>query len=71
MSTSVITALITNRALCRECIATKTNMKPEAVDTAIKAISRGVKIDHYVNGMCADCRNDRLVYAIDRPQDSR
>ena len=67
MSTSVITALITNRALCRECIATKTKMKPEAVDTAMRVIARGVKIDHYANGVCADCHNDRLVYAIDRP----
>ena len=31
------------------------------------ASTRGVKIDHYANGVCADCHNDRLVYAIDRP----
>ena len=68
MSTSAITALITNRALCRSCIATNTAMKPEAVDTAIKALARAVKIDHYVNGMCLECGEEALVFAIDRPQ---
>jgi hypothetical protein len=68
MSTSTISALIANRALCRECIASKAAMKPDAVDAAIIALSRsGVKVDRYANGMCLDCGQDGMVVAIDRP----
>ena len=64
--TSAITALIANRALCRECIAGGTNMKPEAVDEAVKALSRAVKVDRYPNGTCVECGEETLVFAIDR-----
>ena len=68
MSTSAIPALITNRALCRECIAGNTAMQPDAVDAAIIALSRsGLKVDRYANGMCLDCGRDGMVVAIDCP----
>jgi hypothetical protein len=63
---STITMLLANRGLCRECIAAKAAMKPDAVDTAIQVLSRGVKIDHYANGTCAECGEEGPVYAIDR-----
>jgi hypothetical protein len=63
-----ISALITNRALCRNCIGQQVGMKPEAVETVIKVMGRGgMKIDHYPHGTCLDCGNDGLVFAIDRP----
>jgi hypothetical protein len=64
---SVIAVLITNRALCQECITTKSHMKPEAFDMALTALSHGVKVDRYANGLCGDCGREGLVYAIDRP----
>ena len=64
---SLITTLITNRALCRDCISAKTLMKPEAIDTAIEVLARTVNIDHYPNGTCAECGLDGMVFAIDRP----
>ena len=64
---SAIAALIINRALCLECIAKSTAMRPEEVDTAIAMLSRGLKIDRYANGTCSNCREDGLVFAIDRP----
>jgi hypothetical protein len=68
MSTATIPPLIVNRALCRECIADKTAMQPDAVDVAIIALARsGLKVDRYANGMCLDCGRDGMVVAIDRP----
>ena len=61
-----IAALIAQHAMCRECLAAKSDMKPEAVDAAIAALSNTVKIDRYVNGICLDCRRSALVFAIDR-----
>ena len=63
---STITALIANRALCRNCIAARTSLTPEAVDAEIKALARGVQIDRYPNGTCAECGEEGLVFAIDR-----
>ena len=63
-----ISALITNRALCPDCIGRNAGLKPEAVEKAIHVMSRGgMKIDHYPHGTCADCGEDGLVFAIDRP----
>ena len=63
-----ITALIANRALCRECIAARTAMPPDGVDAAIATLSRTtVRVDRYPNGTCLECGRDGLVYAIDRP----
>jgi hypothetical protein len=63
-----ISALITNRALCQECIGQNAGLEPEAVERAIQTMSRGgMKIDHYPYGTCADCGEDGLVFAIDRP----
>ena len=62
-----ISALITNRALCPNCIGQQVGMQPKAVESAINAMGRGgMKIDHYPNGTCLDCGEDGLVYAIDR-----
>ena len=63
---STITALIANRALCQNCIAVRTKTTPEAVDVEIKALGRGVQIDRYPNGTCAECGEECLVFAIDR-----
>ena len=50
-STATIPQLIVNRASCRECIAGKTAMQPDAVDVAIIVLSRaGVKVERYANG---------------------
>jgi hypothetical protein len=68
---SAITALIAERAMCRECLATKTDMDARAVDSAIAALSGTVKIDRYLNGTCLDCRKSALVFAIDRPPNPR
>lgn len=64
---AAISALIINRALCRECIAKSTATSPEAVDTAMAMLSRGVKIARYADGRCSGCGADGLVFAIDRP----
>ena len=66
-----ITALIAQHAMCRECLATKTDMEAQAVDSALAALSGTVKIDRYPNGTCLDCRESALVFAIDRPQNPR
>ena len=63
---ATITALIVHRALCEDCIADQTRMTPEAVDEAINALSRAMTIDRYPNGTCAECGDERLVFAIDR-----
>jgi hypothetical protein len=64
---SALTTLIANRALCRDCIAEKAAITPDSVERIIADLSRAVKVDHYANGLCVDCRRSRLVYAIDRP----
>ena len=64
---SAISALIINRALCRECIAKSTATSPEAVDTAMAMLSRGVKIARDADGRCSGCGADGVVFAIDRP----
>jgi hypothetical protein len=66
-SPSVIPALIANRALCRNCIATKTAMTPDGVDRTLAGLSRDVRIDRYANGLCLECHHEGLVFAIDRP----
>ena len=65
-SPSTITALIARGALCRECIASKAAMKPDAVDVEIEVLSRSMKIDHYASGTCEECGEEGLVFAIDR-----
>ena len=66
---SALPDLIANHALCRNCIASKTALTPDGVDRAIAALSRGIRIDRYANGMCLECGRERLVFAIDRPPD--
>ena len=66
-STSAIPALITNNALCRNCIASKTAMTPDGVDQAIAGLSRGIRIDRYATGMCLECGSEGLVFAVDHP----
>jgi len=66
-ATSAIPALITNHALCRDCIAGKTAMTPDGVDRAIAELSRAMRIDRYANGMCLECGREALVFAFDRP----
>ena len=66
-TTAAIQAIIENHALCRNCIASKTAMTPDAVDRAIAALARAIKIDRYASGMCLDCGREGLVFAVDRP----
>ena len=66
-TTSPIPALIANHALCRNCIAAKTAMTPDGVDSTIAGLSVAVRIDRYANGTCLECRREGLVFAIDRP----
>jgi hypothetical protein len=66
-TTSSIPALIANHALCRHCIAAKTAMTPDGVDSTIAQLSRAMRIDRYANGLCLECRSEGLVFAIDRP----
>lgn len=66
-TTSAIPELITNYALCRECIASKMAMTPDGVDRAIAELSRRIRIDRYANGMCLECGCEALVFAVDRP----
>ena len=66
--TSIIGSLISERALCLECLATKTEMKPDAVNAALSMLGRAVKIDRYPAGTCVECGTDGLVFAIDRPR---
>ena len=68
MSISPIMALITNRALCLDCIAEKTGMDNSAAEQAIKSLSYSVRVDHYLYGTCRQCYQEALVYAIDRPR---
>ena len=70
-SSTAIAALIAVRALCRKCIALQTRTTPDAVDAAILALSRSLKIDRYANGTCRDCGTETLVFAIDRTEGSR
>ena len=66
-SLSGLSALLADRAMCLECLATKAAMNPDAVDAALAALSQAVKIDRYANGTCPECGEDGLVFAIDRP----
>lgn len=65
--TSTISALIAERAMCLGCLATRTTTTPEAVDAALSLLGLTVKIDRYPVGMCLECGEERLVFAIDRP----
>jgi hypothetical protein len=67
MSVPSIASLITNRALCRDCISTQTGMDPMAAEQAVKKLAYSTPVDHYLNGTCLECRREALVYAIDRP----
>jgi hypothetical protein len=67
MALPSIAALITNRALCCECIAVKTGMEPQAAEQAVKALGYVTTVHNYMNGTCLECRKSALVYAIDRP----
>ena len=59
-------ALITNRALCRDCIAACMDATPSTVDAQIISLSRAVKVDRYAAGTCFECGRQRLVFAIDK-----
>ena len=62
-----VATLITNRALCCDCIAQRVGLEPAAVEAVIRRVAQTIRVDLYLNGTCLDCRKSALVYAIDCP----
>ena len=61
-----LSSLLANRALCRDCIAAHTRLKPDAIDAAIIALSSTQKVESYHNGTCLECGHEALVFAVDQ-----
>jgi len=63
----VITALITDRPLCLECIAKASFISLEAVKTALTVIQRALEVHRQDTARCRACGEARIVFSVDRP----
>ena len=62
--TSLISALIVDRPTCLPCLATRTNMQPEAVETALRVLGRALVIQPDPSRTCAVCGSITTVFLL-------
>jgi hypothetical protein len=65
--TAIITALITERPLCLECLLDKSRCTFAVVDEAVDRIARVLTL-HRVKTRCHACGTIRSTVSVDRPE---
>lgn len=65
--TTLVTALILERPLCKPCLTEKTNATPAKIDRALMSIERALGRLHRETGRCRSCGNVGEILYLDRP----
>ena len=66
---ALITALIVDRPMCLDCLAARTSMEPEALETALEVLGRVLVMHRYSATTCDTCGATKSVVALERPPD--
>ena len=63
---AIITALILDRPLCEECLASKSGLSPSSIDETLTIVRTALKL-HETEGRCRACGESKHVLFLDRP----
>ena len=64
----VMTALMVDRPMCRDCIATKAGVTVDTIDSAIATIQKVLRLCRLERATCVACRTIGVVVWVDPPR---
>jgi hypothetical protein len=60
--TALVAALIVDRPMCRDCIATKAGVTVDTIDSAIATIQKVLRLSRLERGTCIACGTIGVVF---------
>ena len=63
----VLTTLILNRLFCIECIAMKTSLTQDEIETLLTTIGGALRVHRLANEPCNGCGKIRATVSVDGP----
>jgi hypothetical protein len=70
-NTTLVTALITERPLCVECIGKQCSLSTEDAETVLTVLRSVVAIQRHAFSRCRLCRRARVTFSVVRPSAER
>jgi hypothetical protein len=67
-TTAIVTALITDRPMCMDCLVTKSGSPSRVVESTLAAIRHVLAVHRDPQARCRACGKTGLVIYLDRPQ---
>jgi hypothetical protein len=67
-TTAIITALITDRPLCMDCVVSKSGSASRMVEATLAAIGHVLTLHRDPQARCRACGRVALVVSLDRPR---
>ena len=66
-TTAIVTALITDRPMCMDCLVTKSGSTSRVVESTLAAIARVLAVHRDPEARCHACGTMGLAIYLDRP----
>jgi hypothetical protein len=68
ITTAIITALITDRPMCMDCLVTKSGSGSRMVEATLAGIGHVLNVHRDPQSRCRACGRTGLVIYLDRPK---